>query len=80
MSVRFHMGKFIIRAATGRVDDTVRERLRVADRVAVLEETPRMLLVEAESESDLHSAVDLSNLLVVPERAFAPPDTRPKVR
>ena len=74
------MSKFIIRAVKGSVDDSLRVRLREAPTVSVLEDTARMLLVEADSESDLRSAADLSGMLIFPERHVEPPATRPKLR
>jgi hypothetical protein len=67
--------KFIIRAGSGTVTDTLRDQLRASPQLAVLDETPKMLLVEADSELALRSAADLSGLLVVPERHYDPPET-----
>ena len=65
--------KFIIRAAAGPVPAAVREALAASPGIALLDETPRMLLVEADAESSLRAAADLSGLLVVPERHYDPP-------
>lgn len=74
------MSRFIIRAVRGDVHEVIRQRLRDAASVSVLDETPRMVLVEADSESHLRAAVDLADMLVVPERHFEPPETIPKIR
>lgn len=67
--------RFVIRERGGGLGEPLRARLRASPRVSVLDETPTMLLVEADSESDLRAEADLSGLLVVPERHYDPPGT-----
>jgi hypothetical protein len=61
--------------AKSRAKDIV-DRLRSDESVKVIEETSRMVLVEAD-ESDLHALVDpFPDVVIVPERQYEPPDTK----
>jgi hypothetical protein len=61
--------------AKSRAKDIV-EHLRSGESVTIIEETPRMVLVEAD-ESDLHALVEpFSDVVIVPERHYEPPDAK----
>ena len=68
------MGRFIIRFRRDGAVHAIVERLHASPDVVVMEQTPRMVLVEA-SEKDLRQIVDDSDdVVIVPERHYERPN------
>ena len=73
------MGRFIVRFVTsGRRDtaarDAIVERLHASPHVVVVEETPKMVLVEANDKALRQLIPDSQDILIVPERHYERPN------
>ena len=70
------MGRFIVRFR--RLDTTARdaivERLHASPHVVVVEETPKMVLVEANDKALRQLVPDSEDIVIVPERHYARPN------
>jgi len=74
------MPRFIVRFRGSNPDRTVAARLHGAPAIDVLQETDKMVLVEAE-EADLLDVVKPSpSIVIVPERHYERPDALPAIR
>jgi hypothetical protein len=73
------VSKFIIRGAPGSVADSAAQ-LRDHPTVRIVETTPKMLLVEADSEDQLRSAMSAKDLMIFPEQEYKLPDARPTLK
>jgi hypothetical protein len=74
------MPRFIVRFRGSNPDKKITTRLHDAPRIDVLQETDRMVLVEAE-EADLLDVVrPSSSVVIVPERRYERPDALPRIR
>jgi hypothetical protein len=71
--------KFIIRGEPGVVSDSA-TKLRNHPSVRIVDATPKMLLVETDSEDELRSAVSAKDVLIVPEQQYERPDDRPIIK
>ena len=74
------MSRFIVRFRGSNPDKSITARLHDAPAIEVIQETERMVLVEAE-ESDLLDVVKpSSSVVIVPERRYERPDPLPTIR
>lgn len=75
------MSRFVLRYRGGtQAPKEEIARIRASGSLRVLEESGKMLLVEAE-EGDLNRLLgDLRSWLIVPERTYSIPDPRPKLK
>jgi hypothetical protein len=74
------MGRFIVRFRSEAKTRKIAERLQASPAIKVIDETPRMILVEA-SEAELRQIVDDdAGAIIVPERHYEPPNPPLKVR
>lgn len=60
--------------------DVVSQKLRGDDRLKIIGEMPRMLLIECEEEVANEWAQQLSDWVLQPERRASIPDPRPKLK
>ena len=68
------MGRFIVRFRRDAARNVIVERLHASPDVVVVEETPKMVLVEA-AEKDLREIVaDADEAVIVPERHYERPN------
>jgi hypothetical protein len=75
-----HMSRFIVRFSGSSPHKGITARLHDAPTIQVLQETDRMVLVEAE-EADLLDVVrPSSSIIIVPERRYEQPDALPRIR
>jgi hypothetical protein len=75
-----NMPRFIVRFRGAAPGKEIVARLRNAPSIHVLEETTKMVLLEAE-EADLLDVVQpTSEIVIVPERYYERPDTVPSIR
>lgn len=75
------MGRYILRyTGTGRRPAADLRRIRTLPRLTVLEESPRMLLVEAAAEQIRKAITALPGWICSAERTVRLPDTRPRPR
>jgi len=56
------------------------EKIRAAPNIKVVDESPRMMLVEADEEAAHASVHDMDGWTVTPETMTPLPDTREKIR
>ena len=69
------MGRFIVRfRRDAAVKDAVVERLHASPEVVVVEETPRMVLVEASDKALRQLVPDSDDVVIVPERHYERPN------
>lgn len=75
------MSRYVVRFRRHAPADRIVASLDASPSVEVIEKTPQMVLVEAASEDTVRRVVDTdSDVVIVPERHYVLPDTRPKVR
>jgi len=75
------MGRFTLRyTGSGSAPTSFVEQVRGHEGVSILDESPRMLLVEG-PEAELQRLLETaSGWLLVPERSISLPDLRPRVK
>jgi hypothetical protein len=72
--------RFIVRFRGSAPAKEIVSRLRDSPAIEVLEDTPRMVLVEGDEE-DLRNLVPSGpDVLVIPERHYEVPDQRPSIK
>ena len=75
------MGRYILRyTGTGPRPPGDLERIRTAAKLTVIDDSPRMLLVEAPEEQVRKVAASLPGWICSPERTIRLPDPRPRPR
>jgi hypothetical protein len=74
------MPRFIVRFRGSNPDKGVAARLHDAPTIDVLEETDKMVLVEAEEADLLDVVTPSSSIIIVPERRYDRPDALPTIR
>jgi hypothetical protein len=66
--------------AAGAKPESDLSRIREAAGIKIVDESPRMLLVEGDDENIKHLSGDLGNWLVTPETQISVPDTRQRIK
>jgi hypothetical protein len=74
------MPRFIVRFRGSSPHKEIAARLRDAPAIDVLQETDRMVLVEAEEADLLDVVKPTSSIVIVPERSYERPDALPTIR
>ena len=74
------MPRFIVRFRGSNPDKGISARLHGAPAIDVLEETDRMVLVEAEEADLLDVVTPSASVVIVPERSYERPDALPGIR
>ena len=74
------MPRFIVRFRGSSSHKGIAAKLHDAPTIDVLQETDRMVLVEAEEADLLHVVGPTSSIVIVPERRYERPDALPTVR
>ena len=75
------MARYILRyKGTGTKPESDLQRIRKASTVSVVDETPRMVLVDGDADTIGHLRDHLSNWLVTPETGIQIPDPRKSIK
>ena len=75
------MARFILRyKGTGSKPESDLKRIRKASNLAIVDESPRMLLVDGDTETIGHLRDQLADWLVTPEAQISVPDPRQRIK
>ena len=75
------MARYILRyKGTGNKPEGDLDRIRKSSALAVVDESPRMLLVEGDDETIGHLSKELADWLVTPQKPISVPDPRQRIR
>jgi hypothetical protein len=75
------MPRYILRyKGTGTKPESDLQRIRNASTLAVIDESPRMLLVDSDAETIGHLRDHLGDWLVTPEAQISVPDPRHRIK